>query len=224
MVPGLKLLFEISLVKWIDGVRFGICKKRDWKKQKDDYSGEKKTQRRKIILILDSEGKIVGVVMNCPGVWADSKCTDVGGLYDLIGSLVDGYSIATNTSFHGDLIHSKVIRIKKTCEYLPAGMSHEEYELLEELIIRARQPAEWTNNCLIQAFHHLQRCLRIVDDGNGDLMMTCLLLHTYQTTNCNQNQVKKYFHILEQEVKEEEEAHAATGDDGDDNDEEEKTS
>jgi hypothetical protein len=179
MVPGLKLLFDISLVGWIDGVRFRICKKRDRKQQKDDYSGEKKTHLRKIILISDSEGKIVGAVMNCPGVWADSKCTDVGGLYDLIGSLVDGYSIAADTAFRGDLIHSKVIRIKKTGEYLPAGMSHEEYELLEELLIRARQPAEWTNNCLIQEFRCLRRCLGIFDDVNGDLMMTCLLLHNY---------------------------------------------
>jgi hypothetical protein len=90
-------------------------------------------------------------------------------------------------------------------------------------VTRARQPAEWTNNCLIQAFRRLRRCLGIFDDVNGDLMMTCLLLHNYRTTNCNRNQVKKYFHILEQEAKEEEEARAATGDNNDDEDEEEWT-
>ena len=207
--------YLVLLVGWINGVRFGICKKGKRKKQKEDYSGEKKTHLRKIILITDSdsEGIVVAAVVNCPGVWGDSKCTNVEGLYELIDSLLDGYSIGADTAFRGDLLNSKVTKILKTGEHLPAGMSHEDYELLEALLIKARQPAEWANNCLIQSFRRLRQCLGIFDDLNGELMMACLLLHNYRTRNCDRNQVKKYFNILEQEARKEEEAAAAAAED-----------
>ena len=222
MARELKILFGILLVGWMDGVRFGICKKGKRKKQKEDYSGEKKTHLRKIILITDSEGIVVAAVVNCPGVWGDSKCTDVGGLYELIDSLLDGYSIGADTAFRGDLLNSKVTKILKMGDHLPAGMSHEDYELLEALLIKARQPAEWANNCLIQSFRRLRQCLGIFDDLNGELMMACLLLHNYRTRNCDRNQVKKYFNILEQEEKEEEAAAAAAEDEEDEEEEEEE--
>jgi hypothetical protein len=142
----------------------------------------------------------------------------------LIDSLLDGYSIGADTPFRGDVLHSKVTKILKTGEHLPAGMSHQEYELLEELLIKAHQPAEWANNCLIQSFHHLRQGLGIFDDLNGELMMACLLLHNYRTRNCSRNQVKKYFDILEQEAKEEEAAAtaAATAEDEEEEEEEEE--
>jgi hypothetical protein len=92
MARELTILFDILLVGSMDGVRFAIGKKGKRKKQKEDYSGEKTTHLRKIFIITDSEGIGVAADINCPGVWGDSKCTDLGGQYDLIDSLLDGYS------------------------------------------------------------------------------------------------------------------------------------
>lgn len=222
MAPALKTLFDISLVGWVDGVRFGICKKGKWKRQKEDFSGEKKKHLRKVILISDSEGIVVAVVVNCPGSWGDSKCTDLGGLYELIDSILDGYSIGADTAFRGDLLHSKITKILKKDDVLPAGMSHDDYELLEELLVKARQPVEWANNCLIQSFRHLRQVLGIFDDLNGELMVACLLLHNYWTRNCSQNQVKKYFDILAQEEQEELAAAAAAGEEDEEDGEREE--
>jgi DDE superfamily endonuclease len=211
MAPALRTLFGIFLVGWIDGVRLGICKKGKRKKQKEDFSGEKKKHLRKVILISDSEGIVVAVVVNCPGSWGDSKCTDLGGLYELIDSVLDGYSIGADTAFRGDLLDSKITKILKTGALLPAGMSHDDYELLEEFLIKAHQPAEWANNCLIQSFRRLRQVLGIFDDLNGELMVACLLLHNYRMRSCSRNQVKKYFDILEKEEQEELAAAATAG-------------
>jgi hypothetical protein len=59
----------------------------------------------------------------------------------LIDSLLDGYSIGADTAFRGDVLNLKVTEILKTGEHLPAGISHKDCELLEELLIKARQPA-----------------------------------------------------------------------------------
>lgn len=204
MVPELKDNYGIMITSWMDGVRFPIGKKRKYMEQKKDYSGEKKRHLRKIILITDSNGYIVAAAINCPGKWGDSKCTDLGGLYDYIDSkLPDGYSVGADTAFQGALLNNKVIKILKNGEYLPEGMTEEEYEKLEKLLIKSRQPGEWINNVLIQSFRRLRAGLGIFDDLNGDMMLVCILLHNWRTNTCNRNQVKKFFDILEKEEKEE---------------------
>lgn len=201
-VPELHQDYGVKLCGWMDGVRFPIGKKKDYKKQRNDYSGEKKRHLRKIILISDADGYIVACVINCPGRWGDSKCTDLGGLYDLIErTLPDGYSIGADTAFRGALQNSKILKILKKGEYLPAGMSEDEYSDLEKLLIKSRQPGEWINNVLIQSFRRLRCGLGVFDDLNGDFMLMCVLLHNWRTRTCDRNQVKKFFDILEAEEK-----------------------
>ena len=115
--------------------------------------------------------------------------------------LPQGYS----ASFGADtaFTDSKVTKILKTGEYLPVGMNIEEYEELEELLLKARQPGEWINRVLVKAFRRLRTGLGTNDEGNSSLMLVCVLLHNWRAKTCNYNQVKKVFDILEKEEQEE---------------------
>ena len=196
-VPELSLDYGIWPIAWMDGVRFPIGKKRDSKRQRRDYSGEKKRHLRKIILVTDSEGVVVAAVLNCPGSWGDSKCTDLGKLYDLIEQTVpDGCSVGADTAFKGGLLPpNKVIKISKAGEYAPDGMTEAQYKELEKLLTKARQPGEWINNVLVQSFRRLRQVLGIFDDRNSDMMEFTILVHNWRAITCCRNQVKKFFDI-----------------------------
>ena len=185
----------------MDGIQFPIGKKRDSKRQRRDYSGEKKHHLRKIILVTDSEGVVVAAVLNCPGSWGDSKCTDLGKLYDLIEQMVpDGCSVGADTAFKGGLLPpNKVIKILKAGEYAPDGMTEAQYKELEKLLTKACQPGEWINNVLVQSFRRLRQVLGIFDDQNSDMMEFTILVHNWRARTCCRNQVKKFFDILEKE-------------------------
>lgn len=200
MVPELRDDYGILITSWMDGFRLPIGKKKDYKEQNNDYSGEKKRHLRKVIIITDSEGYVVAAVINCPGKWGDSKCTELGGIYDLIDrKLPDGYSVGADTAFKGAVLGRKVTKILKNGEYLPDGMTEEEYNELEKLLIKSRQPGEWINRVLVQSFRRLRAGLGVFDDLNGDLMLACILLHNWRARTSSRNQVKKFFDILEKE-------------------------
>ena len=185
-VPELKDDYGILLTSWMDGFRLPIGKKKSNKEQQNDFSGEKRRHLRKVVIITDAEGYVVAAVINCPGKWGDSKCTELGGIYDLIErKLPNGYSVGADTAFKGAVLGSKVTKILKTGEYLPDGMTEEEYEELEEHLIKSRQPGEWINRVLIQSFCHLRAGLGVYDDLNGDLMLACILLHNWRARSSN---------------------------------------
>jgi hypothetical protein len=202
--PALANVYNIKPIGWIDGVRFVIHDK--WlrpKEHKGDKSNEKKKTLRKLILITDSDGRVVAAGLNTPGSWHDSKAIRVTGLYDLIDSRVpDGYCILSDTAFRGSLLNSKVIKILKPGQNIPQGWTHEEYGDLEECIIHARQPSEQGNNTVVQAFPRIRQTLSIFDDTNSDLMEATLLVHNWRVATSDCNQVKKIFDELEKKAKE----------------------
>lgn len=202
--PDLDHIYNIKPIGWIDGVRFVIHDK--WSRPKEhqgDKSNEKKKTLRKLILITDSEGRVVAAGLNTPGSWHDSKATRITGLYDLIDSQVpNGYCILSDTAFRGKLRGSKVIKILKPNQQLPLGWTQQEYRDLEGRIIHARQPSEQANNTIVQAFPRIRQTLGIFDDTNTELMEATLLVHNWRVATSDRNQVKKIFDELEKKAKE----------------------
>jgi hypothetical protein len=197
-VPDFYDKFALKPVGWVDGVRFRIANK--WsrpKERKQDQSGEKKLTLRKIQLLFDPEGHIVCAVWNTPGKWHDSKCCSRGGLYRRVAQLPDGYCILADTAYKGGLMNSKIIKILSEGQFLPFGMSREELQDLEKIIIRGRQPSEWGNNTFIK-FMVRPRCKLGIDDKyNSTIMELSLLLHNIRIHFCDRNQVKRFFQNLQ---------------------------
>jgi hypothetical protein len=135
-------------------------------------------------------------VINCPGSWGDGKCAQVGKLYSLIDHLLDGYTAVADTAFCGSLINGKITRILKHGEIIPDELTNEQHRLLETLLIRVRQPVEWGNNTLVQAFKRLRQQLGGDDEVNGHLMNVTVLLHNWQVSTCERNQLKSFFRHL----------------------------
>jgi hypothetical protein len=105
-----------------------------------------------MILLFDANGRVVAAIINCPGSWNDGKCTQIGKLYSLIKQLLGDYSIVADTAFHGSLLNGSIRRILKHGEHIPPLLTNESHPHLEKLLTRVRQPAEWGNNALVQAF------------------------------------------------------------------------
>jgi hypothetical protein len=145
-VPELSEDWGLKPVAWIDAVRLPIANK--WsrpRERREDQSGEKKMTLRKCILLSDPCGKIVGFVLNMPGSWGDSKGARIGGLYDMINALLDGYNVVSDAAYAGHLLNAKIIKVLKEGQRIPDGMTDETLIEVEKLIRHARQPAEWTN-------------------------------------------------------------------------------
>jgi len=200
--PELHILYGLRPIAWIDGVRFVIHDKHSRPDEhKGDKSKEKKKTLRKLILITDSEGRVVAAGINTPGSWHDSKATRLTGLYDLIEDTVpDGYCILSDTAFRGDLLQGKIIKILTAGQNLPPGMTHEQYRRLEKRIIHARQPCEQGNNTVVQAFCRIRQTLSIFDDTNNDLMEATLLVHNWRVSTTERTQVKKILDLLEKKA------------------------
>lgn len=197
--PRLRDMYGYKPTLWIDGVRFIIANKWSRKEErKADQSGEKKATLRKMILGFDPFGKVRMAIWNLQGSNNESRpCSDFG-LYSLINEeLPDGYCILTDTAYMGKLKDSKVVRILKTGEYLPRGMTVEEMKEREELITRGRQPSEWGNNQLIQAMVRLRVKLSTDDKYNGTLMELALHLYNIRVHYTDRNEVKHFFLNLE---------------------------
>jgi len=180
-------------VAWLDGVRFRIVNK-----SKADRSGEKKLSLRKMQLLFDPMGRCVAAVWNTPGSWGDGKCCSKGLLYDKINNeLPNGFCVLVDTAHKGAVINSKIVRVLRKGEHLPAGMSLQELAEIEKSIIRCRQPSEWGNNQFMQFMHRLHAILRGDDICNGNLMELALRLHNFRVNNCDRNEVKRFFQNLE---------------------------
>ena len=188
----LQNIFGIKIVGFLDGIRFCIVNKSG-----GDYSGEKKKVLRKMILLFDANGRVVAAVINCPGSWNDGKCTRVGHLYSLIEQLLGDYSIVADTAFRGSLLNGNIKRILKHGERIPPVLTNEGHRQLEKLLTRVRQPAEWGNNALVQAFKRLRQRLGGNDELNGELMRATILLHNWRVSTCNRNQIKSFFQQLQ---------------------------
>lgn len=201
--PELGLIYNVKPIGWIDGVRFEIHDKHSRPDEhKGDKSNEKKKTLRKLILISDSDTKVVAAGINTPGSWHDSKATRLTGLYDLIeGTVPDGYCILSDTAFRGSLREGKVVKILTAGQNIPNDMTVEQYEELEEKIIHARQPNEQGNNTIVQAFRRVRQTLGVFDDTNTELMEATLLLHNWRVSTTDRNNVKKIFNILEERAK-----------------------
>jgi hypothetical protein len=185
-------VFGIKIVKFLDGIRFCIVNK-----STGDYSGEKKRVLRKMILLFDANGRVVAAVINCPGPWNDGKCTRVGQLYSLIEQLLGDYNIVADTAFRGSLFNRNIRRILKHGERILPVLTDEGHNRLERLLTRVRQPAEWGNNALVQAFKRLRQRLGGNDELNGELMRATVLLHNWRVSTCNRNEIKSFFMQLE---------------------------
>jgi hypothetical protein len=203
-VPDLTEDWGHKPVAWIDAVRLPIANK--WsrpRERREDQSGEKKMTLRKCILLSDPRGKIVGLVLNIPGSWGDSKGTRLGGLYDVIESLLEGYNVVSDTAYLGHLLTAKIVKVLKEAQRIPDGMTDEDLIELEKLITRARQPAEWTNRDFVSSFKKLRQILGIHDDINSKLMLASILIQNWRVSTCDRNQVKKVFHILRERARRE---------------------
>ena len=190
--------YEIRPIAWVDGVRYKIAVK--WSRPAEkvqDRSGEKKMNLRKINFIFDPMGRCVAAVWNTPGTWHDGKCCHVGGLYDKMNLIPNGFCVLADTAYKGKCLHGKVIRILKKGELLPAGMNQATLEDLEKHIIRGRQPSEWSNNQHVQFMKRLRNGLSIDDTFNSCLMELSILLHNFRVHCCDRNETKRYFLNLE---------------------------
>jgi DDE superfamily endonuclease len=200
-VPDLMDDWRHKPVAWIDAVRLPISNK--WsrpRERREDQSGEKKLTLRKCILLSDPRGKIVAVVINIPGSWGDSKGTRLGGLYDMIDALLEGYNVVSDTAFTGHLLTAKIIKVLKEAQRIPDGMTDEDVVELEKLITRARQPAEWINRDFVASFRKLRQILGIHDDINSKVMLASILIQNWRVSTCDRNQVKKFFQILKEKA------------------------
>ena len=196
--PDMAYSLQEKPVAWVDGVRFPIANK--WSNnaaRKQDQSGEKKLTIRKMILIFDPFGKCVCAVINANGKWPDSRPCAAFGLYEEVDQLPPGYCILSDTAFRGAVANAKIIKTLKVGEFLPAGMSQDELEERETIIVRARQPSEWANNQLVQAMKRLRATLGIDDTFNTTLMELSLLLYNYRVHFSPRNELKRVFMNLE---------------------------
>lgn len=144
-VPELQS-YDVNVVGFIDAVRFQIANK--WSHpvaKRNDESGEKKMTLRKCTLISDAKGKVVAAVINSPGSWGDGKPCRVGGLYWMVQRLPEGFCIAADTAFRGDILGSKIVKLLKDGQIIPAELPPELLSDLEGHITTSRQPAEWIN-------------------------------------------------------------------------------
>lgn len=142
----------------------------------------------------------MAVALNIPGSWGDSKATRLMGIYDLIEELLDGYHVIADTAFKGDLLLGKIVKVLKEGEYIPAGLSDEDLVEVESYTHRARQPGEWINRDFVACFKRLQQILGIYDDVNSKRMLASILVHNWQVSTCERNQVKKFFEICKLEA------------------------
>lgn len=155
---------------------------------------------RKCTLISDPRGYVVAAVINTPGKWMDGRNSRYGGLYHIISLLPDGYNVAADTAFEGNVIGSKIIKILKEGQIIPEELPPELLKDVEGLITTARQPGEWINRDFVGAFPRLRVILGIHDDINTKLMMAAILVHNWRVSTTNRCQVKKFFQILEAEA------------------------
>ena len=152
---------------------------------------------RKMILLFDPFGKCKLAVINANGKWPDSRACHIYGVYDDVARLPEGYCVLADTAFQGAITGSKIIKVLKVGEYLPQGMSIQELEEREPVIIRGRQPSEWSNNQLVQAMKRLRDTLCTDDGYNSVLMELGLLLHNYRVHFSPRNEIKRMFMNLE---------------------------
>ena len=102
-----------------------------------------------------------------------------------------------DTAFRGSLLNGNIRRILKHGERIPPVLTDEGHNRLERLLTRVRQPAEWGNNALVQAFKRLRQRLGGNDELNGELMRATVLLHNWRVSTCNRNEIKSFFRQLE---------------------------
>lgn len=154
----------------------------------------------------DPRGKIVVAVSNVDGSWHEGKACRKGGIYRrLENDLPDEYCIIADRAYHGGVaVNNKIVRILKSSELLPPGMTAMELCNREHLIIRARQPGEWINEDLVSYMRHL-RCVLSTDDVyNGNIMEIAKLIHNFRVEHRDRNQMKHFFKNLELEDNNEE--------------------
>ena len=139
---------------------------------------------QRCVYVFDSNARIIGMVLNIPS-WHDIQICHTGELYhDIDSYMPDGYSCLADCAFCGAPINSKIIKILTTGQLLPQNMTEDEYQKLEEIIIKAQQPAEWANNTHIQVFQCLHNKLGIYDDINADLMEVAVFIHNWKVATC----------------------------------------
>jgi hypothetical protein len=201
-VPELES-YDINVVGFIDAVRFQIANK--WSQpvaKHNDESGEKNMTLRKCTLISDAKGKVVAAVINSPGKWHDGKPCRIGGLYRLVESLPEGFCIVSDTAFRGNILGSKIIKILKDGQIIPAELPPELLSDLERHITTSRQPGEWINRDFVKEFGRLRTILGTHDDLNTKRMTAAILVHNWRVSTMDRCQVKKFFQILYHEADE----------------------
>lgn len=199
-VPELQS-YDVNVVGFIDAVRFQIANK--WSHpvaKRNDESGEKKMTLRKCTLISDAKGKVVAAVINSPGSWGDGKPCRVGGLYWMVQRLPEGFCIAADTAFRGDILGSKIVNLLKDGQIIPAELPPELLSDLEGHITTSRQPAEWINRDFVKEFGRLRSILGVHDDINTKRMTAAILVHNWRVSTMDRCQVKKFFQILYHEA------------------------
>ena len=193
--------YDVNVVGFLDAVRFQIANK--WglpMKRKLDQSGEKKMTLRKCTLISDPRGYVVAAVINTPGSWGDGKACRLGGLYDLVDTLPEGYCIAADTAFRGNIVGSKIVKILKEGQIIPEELPPALLPDLERRVTTSRQPGEWINRDFVKEFSRLRSILGVRDDINQKRMLAAILVHNWRVSTMDRCQVKKFFQILYHEA------------------------
>jgi len=71
----------------------------------------------------------------------DGRNSRIGGLYHIISLLPDGYNVAADTAFEGNVLGSKIVKILKEGQIIPDELPPELLKDVEALITTARQAA-----------------------------------------------------------------------------------
>lgn len=151
---------------------------------------------RKCTLVSDPRGYVVAAVVNSPGNWMDGRNSRYGGLYHIISLLPDGYNVAADTAFEGNVIGTKIVKILKEGQIIPEELPPELLSHVEGLITKARQPGEWINRDFVKEFPRLRVILGVHDDINTKYMLAAILVHNWRVSTTDRCQVKKFFEIL----------------------------
>jgi hypothetical protein len=134
----------------------------------------------------------LGSSTNAPA-WHDSKAARLGELYKTIDRLPFPRRFLADAAFRGSVTGTKIARPSRKGEFLPDGMTHEDVSHHEKPLIRTRQPGEWANNAMVQAFKELRQAL-CDDDGLNALQMEATILsRNSRVAHSGRNQIKQVF-------------------------------
>ena len=163
--------------------------------QNRDYNGWTKECNRNLMVLWDTFGKIVDVVVNAPGSYHDSNTCYLGQVYKHLQDLPDGFKVCCDDAFGtSGAVKGKLV---KTKEQYKEGVSRSSYD---QSLTHLRQCSEWGNNILTGCFRRLRGGFLPIDNVmHSYIIWCCVLLHNWRTETVERNQIKTYFNELQSE-------------------------